>query len=92
MAVEFHIFGKAGCSLCDNRKSVIEGVIKRSEAEAEIVVFDVDDPVGMVEMSMLDDSKGEIPIVCAYVDDELVHMWDGPTAPVKSKEVREILQ
>jgi len=87
----FVIFGKDGCSLCDNRKTVISSALKRAKIEGEITVYDVDTTDGMVEMSMLDNSKGEIPIVCAYKDDVLQKMWDGPRAVVRTKEVIELL-
>jgi len=87
----FVVFGKESCSLCKNRESVILGTLERNNIEGDVTMYDVDTPDGMMEMSMLDDSKGEIPIVCAYRGDVLQKMWDGPYAIVRTKEITELL-
>ena len=89
---KFIVFGKGNCDLCDNRKAVISKALSIKGIEAEVVFFNAETPEGRMELSMIDDSHGEIPVVCAYKNEELVKIWDGPKAVVTTRDLMNLLE
>lgn len=85
MSLTMKVFGKRGCSLCENAKNVasLRGWI------VEVQFYDIGTEEGAAEMDMNDIMN--IPAVILYGDEVELGRWDGevPSVDVLGDTVRD---
>lgn len=98
MKLTAKVFGKKGCTYCENRKSSLRKIPALSKkelgkkVEIEILEYDIKTVEGLVEYCNEDRANSDIPIVVLETESgETLAVYDGPKAPIKTRELLELL-
>ena len=98
MKIKAIVFGKKGCSLCDNRKQNLEkfpAVWKKStgeDMEIEQVYHDIGTIDGLVSFCSEDRTNSDIPVV--VLEDskgKTLKVYHGPTDIISSRNLLEVM-
>lgn len=97
MKVKAIVYGKEGCTLCENRVQNLKSFQKTFEKktgktlETEITYHDIKTVDGLTALCLDERTNCDIPIVILTDESgKLIHKFEGPSQPISSKRLMEI--